>query len=169
MYALDRLFVVSERTPSRSLSAKIRSSWRFSLVPTGQCPLPTPGIASVQCPSTSVDFGEGVSVFCPQFAVVGPQCPGMYPLASYQLQILLEGCPRDDILNKIGSIQTDMRLMGYPHRRGRRLPVQTVGSENTLLTDDNFIQRYITHREPKPVGVFGDDVHTSADAFSSND
>ena len=45
------------------------------------------------------------------------------------------------------------------------LPIKTVCSEDTFLTNYYFIQRYIAHREPKPVDVFGNDVHASENIF----
>jgi len=57
--------------------------------------------------------------------------------------------------------------MRYPYKIRGYLPVQAVGSEDTLLANHDLIRGYIAHRESKPVDVFRYDVHPPGAPFST--
>jgi len=91
MYALDTLFVASERTPSTSsLSAQSWKPWGHSESLTGQCPLSAPCKTGVERSSAGVDFSKAHLHFPPTARMVGPQAPGMDPLAPHQKEVLFE-------------------------------------------------------------------------------
>jgi hypothetical protein len=124
IYALETLFVASDSTPTEWRLVSINNS--DSGQRTGKSPFSASRETSVERAGTSVDPTQSITILRPQFSVIRPQRVGLYPFPANKEEVLLQGCARQYVLDKVRAIQTATQMKRIkPRTRDGRQEMRT--------------------------------------------